>query len=129
MLLEDLTDFCPSIKINPNLALSDIFKQVYSKTGRGFIFIIIIDEWDYIFNNNLFSESERKEFLEFLRDSLKDRAYVELTYMTGILPIAKYSTGSALNMFREYNILNDKKYDKYFGFTFDETKHCAKNRI
>ena len=128
LLLEDLTDFCPEIKINSNLALSDIFKQVYSKTRKGFIFII--DEWDYIFNNNLFSENERKEFLEFLRDLLKDKPYVELAYMTGVLPIAKYSAGSALNMFKEYNILNDKKYDKYFGFTFDETKAlCEKQNI
>lgn len=37
--------------------------------------------------------------------------------MTGVLPISKYSSGSLINMFREYNILNDKKYYKYFGFT------------
>ena len=78
----------------------------------------------------MFSEGERKEFLEFLRDLLKDKPYVELAYMTGVLPIAKYSAGSALNMFKEYNILNDKKYDKYFGFTFDETKAlCEKQNI
>ena len=120
LLLEDLKDFCPDIKINSDLALSDIFKQIYDKTGEGFIFVI--DEWDYIFNNNLFSEDERKDFLEFLRGMLKDRPYVELAYMTGVLPIAKYSQGSAINMFREYNILNDKIYYKYFGFTFEETK-------
>ena len=79
----------------------------------------VIDEWDYIFNNNLFSESERREFLEFLRDLLKDKTYVGIAYITGVLTIAKYSAGSAFNMFKEHNILNDKKYDKYFGFTFD----------
>lgn len=47
--------------------------------------------------------------------------------MTGVLPIAKYSSGSALKMFKEYNILNDRKYHKYFGFTLEETKKlCEK---
>ena len=99
------------------MSLSDIFTQVYDKTKQGFIFVL--DEWDYIFNNNLFSEEYRLEFLKFLKDLLKDRPYVELAYMTGGLPIAKYS---ALNMFREYNALNDTKYYKYFGFSLDETK-------
>ena len=125
LLIEDLKDLYPKLEINDKMLLSDIFTQVYEKTGEGFIFII--DEWDYIFNNSLFSENDRKSFLEFLRDLLKDKAYVELAYMTGVLPIAKYSSGSALNMFREYNALTDKKYYKYFGFSVKETKElCEK---
>ncbi len=46
--------------------------------------------------------------------------------MTGVLPIAKYSSGSALNMFKEYNMLNDSKYDKYFGFTLAEVENLCK---
>ena len=47
--------------------------------------------------------------------------------MTGVLPIAKYSAGSALNMFLEFNIMNDYVYDKYFGFTNEEVKNlCSK---
>ena len=46
--------------------------------------------------------------------------------MTGVLPISKYSSGSLINMFREYNILNDKKYYKYFGFTIKETENLCK---
>jgi hypothetical protein len=127
-LINDLQEIFPNVQIKNTNPIYKILTQVYNQTGQGFIFII--DEWDYIFNNNLFSEGERKEFLEFLRDLLKDKPYVELAYMTGVLPIAKYSAGSALNMFKEYNILNDKKYDKYFGFTFDETKAlCEKQNI
>ncbi|MBR0183641.1 MAG: AAA family ATPase [Clostridia bacterium] len=127
-LINDLQEIFPNVQIKNTNPIYKILAQVYSQTGQGFIFII--DEWDYIFNNNLFSEGERKKFLEFLRDLLKDKPYVELAYMTGVLPIAKYSAGSALNMFKEYNILNDKKYDKYFGFTFDETKAlCKKQNI
>ena len=124
-LILDLKDEFPNAKINDNDALGKIFEDIYTQTGESFIFIL--DEWDYIFNNNLFEPENREEFLEFLKKLLKDKPYVELAYMTGVLPIAKYSSGSALNMFKEYNILNDKKYCKYFGFTLEETKKlCAK---
>ena len=51
---------------------------------------------------------------------LKDQPYVSLCYMTGVLPIKKYSSGSALNMFDEYTFLKDRIYDEYFGFTEEE---------
>ena len=129
LLLEDIKESFVDVikKINiKELSLSDILTQVYNETGEGFIFII--DEWDYIFNNKLFSQADRENFLIFLKDLLKDKAYVELAYMTGVLPIAKYSSGSALNMFREYNILNDVKYSKYFGFTGEEVENLCKKQ-
>ena len=125
-LLKDLKEICPEMEVNEKMLLSDMFDHIYQKQGNGFIFIL--DEWDYIFNNNLFSENDRKAFLEFLRDLLKDKPYVELAYMTGVLPIAKYSSGSALNMFKEYNMLNDSKYDKYFGFTLAEVENLCKKQ-
>lgn len=125
-LLSDLKEAFTNIKIKDAKPLSRVFDQVYNETKESFIFIL--DEWDYIFNNNLFSESDRKAFLEFLRDLLKDKPYVELAYMTGVLPIAKYSSGSALNMFKEYNMLNDSKYDKYFGFTLSEVENLCKKQ-
>ena len=48
---------------------------------------------------------------------LKNQVYVELAYMTGILPIAKYSGGSELNMFSEYNMATQEKFSGYFGFS------------
>ncbi|GHV24190.1 hypothetical protein FACS189465_0960 [Clostridia bacterium] len=64
-----------------------------------------------------------------MKDLLKDKPYVELAYMTGVLPIAKYSSGSALNMFEEYNFLNDSDFDEYFGFTENEVlKLCDKQK-
>jgi hypothetical protein len=41
-----------------------------------------------------------------LRLLLKDQGYVHLAYMTGILPIKKYGTHSALNMFTEFSMTN-----------------------
>lgn len=58
---------------------------------------------------------DRKNYLAFLRDLLKGQAYVELAYMTGVLPIAKYSSGSEINMFKEY----DRQYRKCTVNTLD----------
>lgn len=100
-----------------NLNESDSLKRILEKSEKKFIFIF--DEWDYIFTSNLFIENQN-DFLEFLRNLLKDQPYVELCYMTGVLPIKKYSSGSALNMFDEFTMLNDEVYGAYFGFTEEE---------
>ena len=124
-LIDELVKANPDIKIDKEKSLSKIFMQIYNDNQKGFIFII--DEWDYIFNNNLFSQEDRENFLQFLKDLLKDKPYVELAYMTGVLPIAKYSSGSALNVFVEHTFLNDINFDKYFGFTnFEVEKLCLK---
>lgn len=105
---------------------TDSLKRILEKSQEKFIFIF--DEWDYIFNNNLFEEHQN-DFLEFLRNLLKDRSYVALAYMTGVLPIKKYSSGSALNMFDEYTFLKDRSFSEFFGFTEEEVKKlCEKNK-
>ncbi len=108
-----------------NVDKNDSLKRIFEKSKEKFIFIF--DEWDYIFNNNLFVE-DQNNFLEFLRNLLKDQPYVALCYMTGVLPIKKYSSGSALNMFDEFTFLKDRTFDEYFGFTEDEVvKLCDKS--
>ena len=105
---------------------NDSLYKMLIKTEKKFIFIF--DEWDYIFNNNLFEEHQNN-FLEFLRNLLKDQPYVALAYMTGVLPIKKYSTGSALNMFDEFTFLKDRQYAEFFGFTEEEViELCNKNK-
>ena len=59
-------------------------------------------------------------YLTFLRSLLKDRPYVKFAYMTGILPIAKYSSGSELNMFAEYTMVSEERFSEFFGFTEHE---------
>ena len=66
------------------------------------------------------SYSVMKKYLTFLRSLLKDRPYVKFVYMTGILPIAKYSSGSELNMFAEYTMAGEERFSEYFGFTEQE---------
>lgn len=114
VLRKDIEEAYPELGGKEYGSLADLL------TATGDEFIFIIDEWDYIFSRDLYKD-DQGDFLEFLRDLLKDRTYVALAYMTGVLPIKKYSTGSALNMFKEYTMLNDIYFEKYFGFTEEET--------
>ena len=116
---KDILETYKDKKIEQNQELYKIFLETKEE------FVFIIDEWDYIFSHDLFKENQ-KDFLEFLRNLLKDKPYVALCYMTGVLPIKKYSEGSALNMFREYTMLNDRVYSDYFGFTEEEVKDLCK---
>lgn len=122
-LVSDIKEYCADVK--PTDLLSEMLDTAYKKLGEGFIFII--DEWDYIFDMN-FSDDEKKNFLNFLTDILKDKSYVELAYMTGILPIAKYSSKSALNMFIEFSAMEDDLYGHFFGFTEKEVKALCKKQ-
>ena len=99
-------------------------KSLLKRTNEKFIFIM--DEWDSIFYKDFMQEKDKKAYLEFLKGLLKDQSYVELAYMTGVLPIAKYSSGSELNMFKEYNFMNDRIYEDYFGFDEEEIVELTK---
>ncbi len=100
--------------------LMDWLDDVYDKTGVPFVFVI--DEWDCVFRERRNDKEGQDRYLDFLRDLLKGKTYVALCYMTGILPIKKYGTQSALNMFDEYSMTNQGKFAKYTGFTEDEVK-------
>ena len=94
--------------------------DIYSYTKSGFVFII--DEWDCIFRENRNDQEAQNKYLDFLRNLLKDKVYVSLAYMTGILPIKKYGTHSALNMFDEISMTNANGADRFMGFTESEVK-------
>lgn len=98
--------------------LSELLSHIYSKRKEKFVFII--DEWDCIFREKKVTEEGYAEYLDFLRNLLKDRTYVSLAYMTGILPIKKYGTHSALNMFTEFSMTNPRILADYVGFTEEE---------
>ena len=115
-LLTDLQKTYPEAEIEKDDALWDALTKVYEYCG-GEKFIFVLDEWDYIYHQNFADDREKAQFTKFLSNLLKDNAYVELAYMTGILPIAKYSSGSELNMFCEYTMVTEEKYSEYFGFT------------
>ena len=103
--------------------LGVVLDKLYSKTKEGFIFII--DEWDCILRDKQYDTDDQKKYLDFIRNLLKDKAYVSLAYMTGILPIKKYGTHSALNMFDEYSMTNPEEYAEYIGFTEEEVSNLC----
>ncbi len=118
-LLMDLSEAYPNARIRETDSLWDALTKVF-EYGNGDKFIFVLDEWDYIYHQKFVTEEEKDDFTKFLSNLLKDKAYVEMAYMTGILPIAKYSSGSELNMFCEYTMVNEEKYNEYFGFTGEE---------
>lgn len=118
LLREDLHTAYPEVFFRGNSSLSEDLKRVYMHTHRKFIFVL--DEWDAVFHIPFFNDSDRQSYLRFLKNLLKGKAYVSLAYMTGILPIQKYSSGSELNMFLEYTMATEEKFSRYFGFTEQE---------
>ena len=119
VLEEFLEEYGAFIK-NSNASLADTLRKIYAKTGKQFIFLI--DEWDCIMRERQESESLQKQYLDFLRNLLKDQPYVALAYMTGILPVKKYGQHSALNMFLEYSMTDPVFFEEYTGFTDTEVK-------
>lgn len=117
-MTEDLAAVYPDCGIKKEDSVWDGLQRIYERTGNKFLFVM--DEWDAIFHMTFISEEERKEYLLFLKWLLKDQAYVEFAYMTGVLPISKYSSGSELNMFVEYNMVTSEKFSEYFGFSETE---------
>ena len=94
--------------------------KIYGKTKRQFVFII--DEWDAIFRSWKRDADGQTRYLDFLRDLLKDKPYIALAYMTGILPIKKYGQHSALNMFDEYSMMAPMQLAPFTGFTEEEVQ-------
>lgn len=115
-LAEDLRAEYPEVKSYGEGKVIDILMDIYGKDPSA-RFIFVLDEWDFIFHQDFVTEEEKKAYLRFLRSLLKDRPYVLMAYMTGILPIAKYSSGSELNMFVEFTMAKSPAFADYFGFT------------
>ena len=119
-LLRDLLRAYPDVDYLDKTDLIGVLQDIYAEFRIRFIFII--DEWDCIFRENKDGSEAHKMYLDFLRNLLKDRSYVALAYMTGILPIKKYGTHSALNMFDEFSMTNPKQLAEFVGFTESEVK-------
>ena len=100
--------------------LAAALRKIYIKTKRKFI--LLIDEWDCVMRERQESEAMQKQYLDFLRNLLKDQPYVALAYVTGILPVKKYGLHSALNMFWEYSMTDQSLFEEYTGFTESEVK-------
>jgi hypothetical protein len=118
------------LRENPDIDFTDdeelflMLQDVFDQTMIPFVFII--DEWDIIMRKTKQNEQEQEDYLSFLRILLKDKSYVALAYMTGILPIKKYGEQSALNSFHEYSMEDAYPFSEFTGFTEEETEILCK---
>ncbi len=122
-VLWELMEAYPDFRYFDKTDLISTMQDVYQYTKRPFV--VIIDEWDCIFRQYQEWKEAQEEYLDFLRDLLKDRENICLAYMTGILPIKKYGTHSALNMFSEYSMMNPRQLAEYVGFTEKEVEELC----
>ncbi len=124
-LMYDLEDDFESIKLRTDMGLVYNLSRVFSINKEPFVFLI--DEWDCVMREHMNNKEAQKIYLDFIRSLLKDQPYVALAYMTGILPIKKYGSHSALNMFYEYSMLESIPFQDYTGFTGEEVRSlCEK---
>lgn len=101
----------------------------YINAGTGNTFVIIIDEWDVLIRDEANNKELQEEYINFLRGMFKGTEptkYIALAYLTGILPIKKLKTQSALNNFEEFTMLDAGALASYIGFTDDEVKQLCK---
>lgn len=120
-ILADLRNKYPKYVTEENLVF--VMQDVFSNTKHPFV--ILIDEWDCLFREYEQDNEAQKKYLDFLRFWMKDKEYIALAYMTGILPIKKYGSHSALNMFMEYSMTDPGNLAEFFGFTEEEVKELC----
>ena len=130
-LKEDIHDAYPEVEYRAKDDLMGDLIRIAQTTGQRFIFII--DEWDAICREFAPNTKPMDEYVNWLRRMFKDVLAIETfagVYMTGILPIKKYKTQSAMNNFREYSMVMPGRLAGFFGFTKDEVRClCDKYRI
>lgn len=110
--------------VKPDADLEEAFLQVVRATGRRFVFVI--DEWDAPFRDAVRDEQAQERYVRFLRLLFKNASFtpeaVAAAYITGILPIKRYGTQSAMTDFDEYTMVRPLRYAPYVGFTEEEVE-------
>lgn len=119
----ELREYYPNELSEKIKSLPEALSVINSMNGTKFI--IIIDEWDIIIRDEANNKKVQEEYINFLRAMFKGvepTKYIGLAYLTGILPIKKLKTQSALNNFKQYTMLNPGPLAEYIGFTEEEVK-------
>ena len=137
-IIEELKDVFPDVTYDDNSDLMDVLSAIHAATDEKFFFII--DEWDAICRefpgrHGMKGDPESvtptilDEYVMLLRRLFKTQDSDEVfagAYLTGILPIKKYNTESALNNFCEYSMIDPAYLAACYGFTKDEVQELAK---
>jgi len=122
-VLEELKGIYPNQVTENTVFLPDALSRIKEATGQKFI--VIIDEWDVLIRDEATNKKAQDDYINFLRGMFKGTEptkYIQLAYLTGILPIKREKTQSALNNFDEYTMLGAGKLAPYVGFTEEEVK-------
>lgn len=126
-IIKELREQYPETVLLEDNSLPEVLRRIHSDTSDQFI--IIIDEWDCLFREDQNNKELQDGYINFLRGMFKGQPaeeFVLLAYITGILPIKKYGTQSALNNFDEYTMVNPKVLAKYVGFTEQEVRRLCR---
>lgn len=125
-IIEELRDFYPDEIKKEIRSLPEALSLINNATKRKFV--VIIDEWDVLIRDEAVNKKVQEEYINFLRAMFKGTEptkYIQLAYLTGILPIKKEKTQSALNNFDEFTMLSADNLALYTGFTEEEVKGLA----
>lgn len=125
----ELAEIYSDVKISEKDDLMAALIKITASTKQKFI--LIMDEWDAILREFENVPETKDAFVDLMRRLFKGQDSVDVfagAYITGILPIKKYNTESALNNFREYSMVKPGNLAPYLGFTKDEVKNlCLKH--
>ena len=126
-LKADVKAAYPDVAVSQEDDFMETLLKVHDTTGESFFFII--DEWDAICREYAPGTAAMDQYVGWLRSMFKSvhaSAVFAGVYLTGILPIKKYNTQSALNNFAEYSMVEPRSMARYFGFTKEEVRTLAR---
>ena len=127
-ILNELKDIYPNVVTQEITTVPQALSNIREETGNKFV--VIIDEWDVLIRDEAAKEKIQNDYINFLRAMFKGvepTKYIQLAYITGILPIKKEKTQSALNNFDEFTMLSAGVFAPYIGFTNDEVRLLCSN--
>lgn len=125
-LLAELKEAYPSVSLEREKTAYGAMSRINAEIGKKFI--IIIDEWDVLIRDEAANQAVQEEYINFLRGMFKGsepKKFIHFAWLTGILPIKKLKTQSALNNFDEFTMLDSGVLAPYIGFTEEEVRRLC----
>ena len=125
-IISELAEAYPGLVMPSTATAYGAMSDINNATGNKFV--VIIDEWDVLIRDEAHNKAVQDEYINFLLGMFKGTEptkYIALAYLTGILPIKRLKTQSALNNFDEYTMLDSGELAPYIGFTEDEVMHLC----
>ena len=126
-VIEELKEMYPETLKGDYSFLPNALEKINKELGERFI--VVIDEWDALFRDDKFDNKAQDAYINLLRGLFKgmqSQNFILLAYITGILPIKRYNSESALNNFWEYTMVSPQRLAPYVGFTEGEVKALCK---